>query len=174
MSCSRVSFTGHRPDKISGWKVWPATIEKSVRAALRRAIVEASGEGAEVFNSGAAPGVDLWAADEILLLRAEGTISPTTRLRFLLPYPRFADSFDATDRALYDSIVARMEECDEVVAVSEHYHPGCYNLRNDRLADECDLLIAYYEGATGGTRYTLHRARKQGCTVRNLVGRELF
>ena len=170
----RVSFTGHRPDKISGWKVWPATIEKSVRGALREAIVEASTEGAEVFNSGAAPGVDLWAADEILTLRAEGTISPTTKLRFLLPYPRFADSFDTSERALYNSVVERMAEGDEVVAVSEHYHPGCYNLRNDRLADECDLMIAYYEGSVGGTRYTLGRARKQGCTIRNIFGRELF
>ena len=170
----RVSFTGHRPDKISGWKVWPATIEKSVRGALREAIVEASTEGAEVFNSGAAPGVDLWAADEILTLRADGRLAPTTQLRLLLPYPRFADSFDTSERELYNSVVERMAEGDEVVAVSEHYHPGCYNLRNDRLADECDLMIAYYEGSVGGTRYTLGRARKQGCTIRNIFGRELF
>lgn len=169
-----MSFTGHRPDKIAGWAAAPTATECSIRGALRGAIVAAVAEGAEVFNSGAAPGIDLWAADEVLRLRAEGTILSSTRLILWLPYSDFSGSFGAEDRALYDSIVERLGEGDEVVSLADHYHHGCYNVRNDRMATECDLMVAYYEGTAGGTRYTLRSARKQGCQIINLFEGELF
>lgn len=174
MRYSSASFTGHRPDKIQGWKLLATTIEKAIRERLRQAIIKAAEEGVECFNSGAAPGVDLWAADEVLRLRKEGSLNPTTHLRLLLPYPTFSASFTPSEQALYNSIVERMEEGDEVVEVCAHYHPGCYNMRNDRLAEECDLMIAYYQGATGGTRYTLRKAQSLGRKVTNLFQAELF
>lgn len=167
----RVSFTGHRPDKISGWTHTPQTVEQTIRKAVAEEIVALCEEGAHTFVSGMAPGFDLWAADEVLRLRECGAIPPTTRLVAAIPYPRFECSFDATHHPLYHHI----EECaDKRIHVSPHYHRGCFAKRNDLLVEMADVVVAYYEGTEGGTRYTLRRAKALGRECRNLHMGNLF
>lgn len=166
-----VSFTGHRPDKIAGYNSSPRSVELSLRRALADEILRLAAEGATTFVSGMAPGVDLWAADEVLRLRQEGRIESGVRLRLAVPHPHFSRSFGAEWRPLYDAIV---ERADDVVYLSPGYYRGCYNRRNDYLVDVADVVVAYYEGEEGGTRYTLRRAEKQGRCVVNLHQRELF
>ncbi len=168
----RVSFTGHRPEKICGWVEAPLSVEISLRKALAREIVRLTEEeGAEVFVSGMAPGVDLWAADEVLRLRSEGRIVSSTRLELAIPYPSFERSFDAAWHPLYHDILAK---ADAVHYVCHGYHKGCYTLRNDFLVENADLMLAYYEGSEGGTRYTLRRAAKCGLRTINLHQPQLF
>ncbi len=166
-----VSFTGHRPDKIAGWAHSPEVVEQTIREAVAREIVRQSKLGAEEFVSGMAPGFDLWAADEVDRLRREGAISPATKLTLAIPYPHFERSFDTSYHPLYNHI---MEVADEVIYVSEHYHKGCYAMRNDYLAERANTLVAYYEGTEGGTRYTLRRGRHKGCRCVNLHQGDLF
>lgn len=165
-----VSFTGHRPDKISGWNKAPERVEQQLRQALAEEVERLARGGGVTFMSGMAPGIDLWAADEVLRLRAEGVVDGSTRLVLAIPYPNFERSFEQCFRALYESIVAR---ADEVVYVSQGYHHGCYARRNDFLADGADLVVAYYEGTEGGTRYTIRRAQKGGKEVLNLHQRTM-
>lgn len=168
----RISFTGHRPDKIAGWSLAQGAVEVSLRKLLAQEIRRlANEEGAEEFVSGMAPGIDLWAADEVLRLRSEGAIGSHVRLVLAIPYPAFERSFAATWRPLYNSILAA---ADEVIYVCHGYHHGCYQQRNDLLAERADTLLAYYEGTEGGTRYTIRRAEKLGKRVINLLQRELF
>lgn len=166
-----VSFTGHRPDKIAGWAHAPEVVERTIREAVAREIVRQSEEGAVEFVSGMAPGFDLWAADEVDRLRREGAISPATKLTLAIPYPRFERSFEECYHPLYHHIV---EVADEVVFVSEHYHRGCFAMRNDHLVERADTLIAYYEGTEGGTRYTLRKGQRKGCKCINLHQGDLF
>lgn len=167
----RVSFTGHRPDKIVGYSAAPLRVEIAIRKALAEEIRTLSEEGAEVFLSGMAPGVDLWAADEVLRLRAEGSIGSNVRLVLAVPYPNFERSFRAEWRPLYLEI---LERADEVVYLSQGYYHGCYHRRNDYLAEEADVMVAYYEGFEGGTRYTLKKAEARGVRIVNLHQRNLF
>lgn len=166
-----VSFTGHRPDKITGWAHSPEVVERTIREAVAREIVRQCECGAEEFVSGMAPGFDLWAADEVDRLRKEGVISPATRLTLAIPYPHFERSFEVAHHPLYNHIV---EVADEVVYVSQHYHKGCYAMRNDFLVERADTLIAYYEGIEGGTRYTLRKGQRKGCRCINLHQGDLF
>lgn len=166
-----VSFTGHRPDKISGWGLSAGAVEVAIRKSVAEEIESLVAEGATTFVSGMAPGFDLWAADEVLRLRAEGRIAATVRLRLAVPYPGFERSFAAEYRPLYESVVAA---ADEVVYVCPGYHHGCYARRNDFLVECAEVVVAYYEGTEGGTRYTLRKAEKLGRRVVNLHQRELF
>lgn len=166
-----VSFSGHRPDKITGYKASPHTVEVALRKALSEEILRLCNEGATTFLSGMAPGVDLWAADEVLRLRGEGQIGGDVRLVLAVPYPNFDRSFAKEWRSLYHFI---LEAADEVVYLSQGYHHGCYHRRNDYLAEQADVVVAYYEGSEGGTRYTLRKAEKQGKSIVNLHQRQLF
>ena len=65
-----VCFTGHRPDKLGGYEpnnpvaVW-------VREQLREAISRAIARGVTGFISGGALGVDQWAAEIVIDIKAE-------------------------------------------------------------------------------------------------------
>ena len=61
----RVCFTGHRPEKLN-------RSEKSVLDGLETAIRQAIADGSNVFISGMARGVDIWAAEIVLQIRSEG------------------------------------------------------------------------------------------------------
>ncbi|MBQ2248360.1 MAG: DUF1273 family protein [Tidjanibacter sp.] len=167
----RVSFTGHRPEKIDGWSAHPERVEREIRAALADHILRVAREGATTFLSGMAPGVDLWAADEVLRLRAEGLLGGEVRLIAAVPYPNFCKSFAPQERGLYDSVVAR---ADEVVYLCDRYRHGCFAERNNYLVDNAETLIAYYEGSKGGTQYTLRRAIAKGLRVANIHSPGLF
>lgn len=167
-----VSFTGHRPDKMSQWSQAPDEVERSVRRAVATEILSLVERGATTFLCGMAPGFDLWAADELLRLKIQGRVGCEVRLVAVVPYPTFCRSFGSVvDQHLYEQVAAH---ADEVIYSSPHYHHGCYNLRNDFLADNADTLVAYYEGYDGGTRYTLRRAQKRGIRCINLFEKEIF
>jgi len=57
---------------------------------------------------------------------------------------------------------------DEVEVLAGGYRRGCYAVRNDFLVDRAALVVAWYDGSPGGTRYTLRRALARGREVWNL------
>ena len=61
----RVCFTGHRPEKLT-------QPENVIVKSLETTIKEAIADGKNVFISGMARGVDIWAAEIVLRLRKEG------------------------------------------------------------------------------------------------------
>ena len=62
----RACFTGHRPEKLM-------RSENAIRKDLEKQIRQAVTDGLNVFISGMARGVDIWAAQIVLKLRNEGT-----------------------------------------------------------------------------------------------------
>ena len=42
----------------------------------------------------------------------------------------------------------------------KRYAKGAYRVRNEQIARECDTLIAFWDGASKGTQYTIEFARK--------------
>jgi hypothetical protein len=49
--------------------------------------------------------------------------------------------------------------------------PGIAGARNQRLVDQCDLLVAFWDGASTGTRTTVDRALDSGRDVQVFVAR---
>jgi uncharacterized phage-like protein YoqJ len=76
----RCCFTGHRPEKLS-------ISEREVKTALQKEIRLAIADGINVFITGMAPGVDIWAAEIVLELRKKEELS--LKLIAASPHPGF-------------------------------------------------------------------------------------
>ncbi len=61
-----------------------------------------------------------------------------------------------------------MSKCDDVIVLNKHYKSGCYHERNRYMVDNSSKLICYYDGSSGGTRYTVGYAKKQSIEIINL------
>ena len=57
---------------------------------------------------------------------------------------------------------------DETEVLAPAYHRGCYAVRNDFLVDHAQILVAWYDGSKGGTRYTWEYACRRGVERVNL------
>lgn len=145
-----VAFTGHR------------SCTEQARASLRCVLDELHAQGFRTFLSGMARGFDLLAAEEVLALasRCEGV-----RLVAVVPFAAQAERYPGGDRARYLRVLAAADEC---VVLSAEYYRGCYAVRNDFLVDHASVVVAWYDGSPGGTRYTVRRADARGREVRHL------
>ena len=148
-------FTGHR--------VIPAADRADIEKQTARAVNQLIADGVDTFVSGGAIGFDLLAAQ--VVLRAK-TVYPAVRLNMVLPCRDQDARWSAADRAAYAAILAR---ADEVVYTADTYHRGCMHVRNRAMVDRSDACICYLTAATGGTAYTVNRAREKGIPVFNVA-----
>ena len=139
-----VAFTGHR--------TYDGTAAERLSAAVERLY----GRGFRTFLSGMAVGFDLAAAEAVLTLRAAHSD---------VPFRGQEERFSPADRVRFLRAVAA---ADEVEVLAGGYRRGCYAVRNDFLVDRAALVVAWYDGSPGGTRYTLRRALARGREVWNL------
>ncbi|MDR2903805.1 MAG: DUF1273 domain-containing protein, partial [Clostridiales bacterium] len=122
---------------------------------LRSAAVEAIGRGYKTFISGGGLGFDLYAAAAILDLKRE---YPYIRLHLALPCMDYQRKWQPEQKKTLETIIS---QADKTVYVSEQaYFEGCMQLRNKYMVDHANLLIAAYNGSSGGTKNTIAYAEK--------------
>ena len=92
----RCCFTGHRPEKLQ-------EPEGVVTAALEKGIRQAIADGFNVFISGMARGVDIWAAEIVLRLRDAGE---AVRLICACPYQGFERGWKLSWQERYQAILS--------------------------------------------------------------------
>ena len=141
-------FTGHRPDKLGVGK------DLAVQR-LDEAITRALDSGYTTFISGAAKGIDLWAAELVLAHRRTW---PDIRLVCAVPYRGFGLHWRDGYSELFASIT---QAADMVVYICDGYSRSVFQRRNQWMVDRSSLLIAAYTGASGGTRNTIQYAKRQ-------------
>ena len=145
-----VAFSGHR------------TYCGEASDALRRTLEALYDRGFRTFLSGMAVGFDLAAAEAVLELgqRREGV-----RLVAAVPFHGQESRFSLGDRERFRRVLAA---ADGSVVLSPVYHRGCYAVRNNFLTDNARVLVAWYDGMSGGTHYTVRRALGRGLEFVNL------
>ncbi len=153
MTCERshtAAFTGHR------------TYRGEAAEALAALLGDLHAEGYRRFLCGMALGFDMAAAEAVLALRAA---HPEVRLVCVVPFAGQDRRFPAVEQERYRRI---LEAADETVVLRDDYRPDCYARRNDRLTDGASAVVAWYDGSSGGTHYTVRRARRLGLRIHNL------
>lgn len=148
----RVCFTGHRPEKLTRH-------EKSITKDLEKEICQAVADGLNVFITGMARGVDIWAAQIVLMLRDEGY---DVKLMCVCPYEGFELRWSQEWQKAYREILAA---ADFVKYVCEGYNRTCFQARNEWMVNHSARVIAVFNGEKSGTKNTIDYAMKVGVPV---------
>ncbi len=156
-------FTGHRPSKLP----WGLDERDPRCAALKRriddAVETAYQEGYRHFLCGMARGCDLYFCESVLALRARW---PDVTVEASIPCPGQSDRWPPAERERYARLVS---SCDFETMVSREYTPYCMQRRDRYMVDHASLLIAAFDGSSGGTRYTVEYAMRRGVSVVDLL-----
>ncbi len=163
-----VAFSGHRSFKMNacGGSLFDDPGRHDAAAIpqrLRETVRKLAAEGYTDFLCGMAEGFDLMAGEAVVDARDE---FPGLRLTAVVPFPGQAAGLDGGVRETYDRVLAA---ADHKIVVCPEYGADCFHRRNDLLADRSSVLVCCYNGAKGGTRYTVKRALVNGSKIINLI-----
>lgn len=147
-----VSGTGHRPAKLGGYS--DVAFNKLTLVARTALTVSAPTK----VVSGMALG---W--DQALARAATELAIPFVAA---VPFDGFHQKWPQSSKSYFHWLLSK---ADEVVYVCEPgYAPYKLHQRNIYLVDNCDLLLAMFSGAPGGTKNCLDYAESVGRKVKNL------
>ena len=155
---SGCAFTGHR--NIPGSHI------PRLAGLLDRAIEYAYGRGCRNFYCGGALGFDTMAERAIIKKRMK---YPDIKLILVLPCIDQASKWSHSDKDAYEYVLSM---ADEVEYVSQEYVADCMKMRNARLVELCDILIAYVGRKIGGAAQTYRMAASLGKEIYNLFPKE--
>ena len=148
------SFTGHR-------NVKPEHKEELSRR-LAKAVEYLYSRGVRIFYAGGAVGFDTMASAEVIRFRLS---HPSVELRLMLPCTNQDEFWNDIQRSRYEYILAN---ANSVEYVTNDYEKGCMQKRNRRLAEVCDVLVAYVYRTGSGSSQTVNLAKNMGKTVYNI------
>lgn len=142
-----VGFTGHRPDKLGGYKVPNPTYIKvcqKIDTTLRDL-------QPEKVISGMALGIDQWAAN----------IAYKLGIPFIAAVP-FEGQESAWPQPSQKAFRLLLKRASEIVIVSPGgYAPAKMQIRNEWIVDNSNKLIAVWDGSPGGTGNCVNYAKSK-------------
>lgn len=141
----RVCFTGHRPEKLT-------RSESAVKKDLEKEIRQAVADGLNVFITGMTRGVDIWAAQIVLMLRGEGY---DVKLICASPYRGVESGWSREWQRQYQKILAA---ADYVKYICPEYSCSCFQTRNEWMVNHSAMVIAVFNGEKSGTKNTIDYA----------------
>ena len=146
------SFTGHRPERLD-------MRPNRVISWLEQEIGNAVDAGYTDFISGMQRGVDIWAAEIVLKLKAE---EKPVKLIAACAWNGMEDRWEQNWQERYKAI---LKEADKIVYVSKYPGRAAFFERNHWMVDHSSRLIGVYTGAPGGTKETVWYAKNNGLEV---------
>lgn len=155
-----VCFSGHRPEKLPDGGSECSQVIRTIKSILYKEILDSIDNGCTTFVTGLARGVDLWAGEMIMELKAQGM---PLRLVAAAPYRAHGSSFKGKDRFVLGNIFLK---ADEIVYVCENYSRDCMRLRNEYMVDRSDKLIAVVSDYRSGTGQTIRYAERKRLEIK--------
>ena len=147
-------FTGHRKiEQNVAYKI-PTLLKKAIREAIEL--------GASKFLAGGAMGFDTIAARQVIQFRIA---HPDCELHLLIPCRNQSERWSDRQRDMYEYTLSA---ANTVSYLTDEYRDGCMRLRNQRLVDLSDIVIAYVGRDKSGAAQTVRMAQRAGKTFYNL------
>ncbi len=162
-----VCFSGHRPEKLPYEGNARSPVTRIIKSILYKTILDSIEEGYDTFITGLARGIDLWAGEIILELKAQGE---KINLVAVAPYRGHGKYFSGNEKFLLGNILLKAEK---TVYISEEYTRSCMRMRNEYMVDHSGKLIAVISDYRSGTGATIKYAQKQGVITRIIDAQKL-
>ena len=132
-----VAFSGHRPQKLGGFKL-PNPTYNHICQQIEQKLIELK---PDKVISGMALGVDMWSAN----------IARKLKIPFIAAIP-FEGQEKAWPKQSQDTYHKLLKFAAEKVYVCEPgYAASKMQIRNEFMVDACDILIAVFDHTPGGT-----------------------
>ncbi len=161
-------FTGYRPQKLPFGFDEDDIRCKMLKQILRKDIIHMIEDfGVTHFISGMALGVDTFAAEIVLEMKAK---YPQVQLECAIPHETQSKHWPELSRNRFFDLVSR---CDTETLLQTQYTTDCHQRRNRYMVDQSDYVIAVWDGQAGGTESTVRYARKCKKNVLVINPREL-
>lgn len=161
LSCA---FTGHRPSRFC----FRYNEKHPLCVRIKEAILEQSKNlyvhGIRRFYVGGALGVDMWAGEAILSLKALQEY-PGIELICVIPFEGYNNQWDDFSCQRLEKIFAA---CDERIVVSSANDSKAYKARNYYMVDNAQFLTAVYDYVRcipSGTGQTIRYAKKRNRAI---------
>lgn len=132
-----IAFTGHRPDKLGGYKLPNPTYIK-VCQAIDKALKELK---PEKIISGMALGIDQWAAN----------IAHNLGIPFIaaISFAGQESKWPTQSQKIYQALLKL--SCEQIIVSPGAYSVDKMMIRNQWMVDHSDMVIAVWDGTKGGT-----------------------
>lgn len=154
------AFTGHRPQHLPFGMNEDDERCVKLKEELKEQIINLiEAENVTHFITGMALGVDLYAAEIVLDLKAR---YPSITLESAIPCETQAVKWSMAQRERYYDIAA---QCDKETMLQSHYSPDCMDKRNRYMVDHADYIIAVWDGKPSGTGKTVMYAQSKGKVI---------
>lgn len=155
----KVAFTGHRPDKLGGYRIPNPTFNFVTRRIHEELVILRP----SLVISGMALGVDQWAAE----------IAYDLGIPFLAAIPCEGQErmWPEESKIRYKSLLSKAS--DVVVVSPGKYSPYKMQVRNKWMVDSCDLLLAVWDWSEGGTANCIKYAQSLQRETKYILLRDL-
>gem|GEM_PF-349565 len=160
-------FTGHRPDKYGDYDIKHEKNKPIIKALINAIEVAIKQENVNRFISGGAIGVDTLAFYSVHKLKEK---YPNIKNILSIPFEQQDKVWSGEQKKWYRRMI---ELADEVIYVDTlddykikdlpigEYNPVKMQKRNEHMVDNSFVVIAFWDGSSGGTSNCVKYARKQ-------------
>ena len=156
-NCYSACFTGHRPSKLPWGYDEDDKRCKKVKMAVFEEIEGAIIRGYNTFYCGMALGFDMICAEIVLDLKKK-----YQHIKLIGAIPCGNQTAKWTDTKTIERYKKILKQLDDVRCIYDYYVEGCMQERNMFMINNSSLVIALFNGLSGGTKSTIDYARKQG------------
>ena len=166
----KVCFTGHRPSKLPGGYYYYSPDNIKLGRELRKEILKLINQGATHFICGGALGVDQMAFMVLQKLKSEGyNIFVELAIPFEYQYTKWSKEqqdrhFEHISKANLVTYVDTIPHYNKYLP-QKTYAAQKLQLRNMYMVDNADVVIAVWNGTSGGTKNCVDYAQKIGKKV---------
>lgn len=152
--------TGHRPSKLIGGYNLESTENVKVKndmIKVLKALLEQKCDKL-ICYSGMALGIDMLFADAVLTVKDE--YDERIELICAIPFEKQTNNWVNQDDVDFYNLI--LEHADSVVNTTGEVEYKAYYLqkRNEYMVDRSDLILAYWNGTSGGTKNCVDYAKK--------------
>lgn len=157
----KCAFTGHRPENFSFKYNENSPICIKIKNKISYHIGELIKNNVNVFITGMALVVDMWAAEIVIKNKL---INNNIKLICAIPCQNQTNKWNILDINRYNKTISF---ADDIVLISKKYSKNCMRLRNYWMVDNSDILLAVLKPNSiySGTAMTVNYAYKQNKKV---------